>query len=55
MTTAELENGFHRLEIKVDVLVSCLTRIDTLPILGPMRNFEDYQKTLNQALEKADL
>ena len=55
MTTAELEKEFHRLRVKVDVLESLLTSTTTLPILGAVKNWQDYQNTLRQALAKAGL
>jgi hypothetical protein len=55
MTTAELENEVQRLKIKLQVVVSSLTQNDTLPILGPMKNWEDYETSLRREMAKAGL
>ena len=55
MTTAELENEVLRLKTQLRVLVSCLTQNTTLPILGPMKNWETYEALLREELDKVGL
>lgn len=55
MTSEELEKEVSKLKIKLSIVISCLTQNDTLPILGPMRNWEAYESALRQEMAKAGL
>jgi len=54
MTMQELEKDVEKLRIRLTLLEGCLMQNTSLPILGPMKNWDDYKKALDQALAKVD-
>ena len=55
VTNAELEKEVRKLNVKLDVIVSCLTQHSTLPILGAMSNWEAYETALRREMAEAGL
>jgi hypothetical protein len=55
MTLQELEQELKRVTIKLTLIEGCLMQNSTLPILGPMKNWDDYKSALDRETAKAGL
>jgi hypothetical protein len=55
LSIAELEKEVERLKIKLLLIERSLMFNQTLPILGPEGNWEQYKEQLDRAMEQAGL